>query len=179
MRFLMFVKANKESEAGVLPDEKILSEMSRYNEQLAKTGALLAADGLKASSKGARVRYAGGKVTVTDGPFTEAKELVAGYWLIQAKSLEEAVDWAKRVPFEEGEVEIRPLFEVTDSRSIPRRSPAAGVRRRRSSAPVPRPRASPERSASWGCSRPIRTRRPAKCRTRSSWPPWAPSSRRA
>ena len=114
MRFLMMVKANKDSEAGVLPDEKILSEMGKYNEALAKAGALLAADGLQASSKGARVRYAGGKVTVTDGPFTEAKELIAGYWLIQAKSREEAVEWARRVPFQEGEVEIRPLFELTD-----------------------------------------------------------------
>jgi hypothetical protein len=114
MRFMMMVKASKDSEAGVLPDEKILSEMGKYNEALVKAGALLAADGLQASSKGARVRYANGAVKVTDGPFAEAKELIAGYWLIQAKSKEEAVEWAMRVPFQEGEVEIRPLFELTD-----------------------------------------------------------------
>ena len=114
MRFMMMVKANKDSEAGVLPDEKILSEMGKYNEALAKAGALLAAEGLQASSKGAHVRYTHGRIQVTDGPFTEAKELIAGYWLIQAKSKEEAVEWARRVPFQEGEVEIRPLFELTD-----------------------------------------------------------------
>lgn len=114
MRFLMMVKANKDSEAGVLPDEKILSEMGNYNEALIKAGALLAGDGLQASAKGARVRCANGKITVTDGPFAETKELIAGYWLIQAKSREVAVEWAKRVPFQEGEVEIRPLFELTD-----------------------------------------------------------------
>ena len=114
MRFMMFVQANQESEAGVLPDEKSLSEMDRYNEALTEAGALLAAEGLQASSKGARVRCANGRVTVTDGPFAEAKELVAGFWLIQAGSLEEAVAWAKRAPFQEGEVEIRPLFEIED-----------------------------------------------------------------
>ena len=114
MRFLMMVKASKDSEAGVLPDEKLLSEMGKYNEALIKAGALLAAEGLQASSKGARVRYANGKVKVTDGPFAETKELVAGYWLIQAKSREEAVEWAKRVPFVDGEVEIRQLFELED-----------------------------------------------------------------
>ncbi len=114
MRFMMFVKANKDSEAGVLPHEKILSEMGRYNEQLVKAGALLAAEGLQASSKGARVHCAKGKIKVTDGPFAEAKELVAGFWLNQANSMDEAVDWARRAPFQEGEVEIRPLFELTD-----------------------------------------------------------------
>ena len=114
MRFLMMVKATKDTEAGVPPSQKILSDMGRYNETLVKAGALLAADGLHASSKGARVRCANGGVEVTDGPFAEAKELVAGYWLIQAKSKEEAVEWAKRIPFEDGEVEIRPLFELTD-----------------------------------------------------------------
>src|SRR5437899_4439095 len=114
MRFLMMVKASKGSEAGVLPDEKILSEMGNYNEALVKAGALLAAEGLQASSKGARVRCANGKVNVTNGPFAEAKELIAGYWLIQARSREEAVEWAKRVPFQDGEVEIRPLFELED-----------------------------------------------------------------
>ena len=114
MRFLMMVKASKDSEAGVLPDEKLLSETGKYNETLIKAGALLAAEGLQASSKGARVRYANGKVKVTDGPFAETKELVAGYWLIQAKSMDEAVQWARRVPFKEGEVEIRQIFELED-----------------------------------------------------------------
>ena len=112
MRFMMLVKANKDSEAGVLPDEKILSEMGKYNEELVKASALLAADGLQASSKGARVRYSNGKFKVMDGPFAETKELIAGFWLIQAKSKEEAIEWAKRVPFQEGEVEVRPLFEL-------------------------------------------------------------------
>ena len=114
MRFMMLVKANKESEAGVLPDEKILSEMGRYNEELAKAGALLAAEGLQASAKGVRVHYTNGKFKVVDGPFTESKELIAGFWLIQAESRDEAIAWAKRVPFQEGEVEVRPLFELSD-----------------------------------------------------------------
>jgi hypothetical protein len=114
MRFMVMVKATKESEAGVLPGEKILAEMGKFNEELVKAGALLAGEGLQASSKGARVRCANGKVRVTDGPFAEAKELVAGFWLIQAKSMDEAVDWARRVPFREGEVEIRSLFELED-----------------------------------------------------------------
>ena len=114
MRFMMLVKANKESEAGVLPDEKILSEMGRYNEELEKAGALLAAEGLHASAKGVRVHYVNGKFRVVDGPFIESKELIAGFWLIQAKSRDEAIAWAKRVPFEEGEVEVRPLFELED-----------------------------------------------------------------
>ena len=114
MRFMIIVKATKDSEVGVLPDEKILSEMGRYNEQPAKAGALLAGEGLQASAKGVRVRYASGKFEVTDGPFAETKELVAGFWLIQAKSREEALAWAKRIPFQEGEVEVRQLFELTD-----------------------------------------------------------------
>ncbi len=114
MRFLMLVKASKDSEAGVLPDERILSEMGKYNEMLAKAGALLGGEGLQASSKGARVRCANGKVTVTDGPFAETKELVAGFWLIQAKSRDEAIEWATRVPFQEGQVEVRPLLELPD-----------------------------------------------------------------
>ena len=114
MRFMMIVKATQDSEAGVLPDEKILSEMGKYNEQLLKAGALLAGEGLQASSKGVRVRYANGKFTVTDGPFAETKELAAGFWLIQAKSREEALDWARRIPFQEGEVEVRQLFELAD-----------------------------------------------------------------
>ena len=114
MRFMMLVKASKHCEAGVLPDEKLLSEMGKYNEELVKAGALLAVNGLQASSKGARVRYSNGKFKVIDGPFAETKELIAGFWLIQAKSKEEAIEWAKRVPFQEGEVEVRPLFELPD-----------------------------------------------------------------
>jgi len=114
MRFMMLVKASPESEAGVLPDEKILSAMCKYNEELVKAGALLAAEGLQASSKGVRVRYANGKFQVTDGPFAETKELLAGFWLIQVKSRDEAIQWAKRAPFQEGEVEVRPLFELAD-----------------------------------------------------------------
>ena len=114
MRFMMLVKANKDSEAGILPDEKILSEIGNYNEELVKAGALLAAEGLQASSKGVRVRYADGKFTFIDGPFAETKDLIAGFWLIQAKSREEAIEWARRVPFQEGEVEVRPLFELPD-----------------------------------------------------------------
>ena len=114
MRFMMIVKASKESEAGVLPTEQQLAEMAEYNEQLAKAGVMLAGEGLTASSKGARVKYAGSKRTVIDGPFAETKELIAGYWLIQAKSKAEAIEWAKRVPFEDGEVEIRQVFELED-----------------------------------------------------------------
>lgn len=114
MRFMMLVKATKDCEAEVLPDEKSQSEMGTYNKQLVKAGAMLAIERLQASSKGACVRYSKGKITVTDGPFAETKEQVGGFWLIQAKSKDEAVDWAKRVPFQEGEVEVRPLFELPD-----------------------------------------------------------------
>jgi len=115
MRFMMIVKATKDSEAGALPDEKMLATMGKYNEELVRAGVLLDASGLSPSSQGARVRFsARGKRTVIDGPFTEAKELIAGYWLIQVKSREEALEWAKRVPFEEGEVELRPLFDLDD-----------------------------------------------------------------
>src|SRR5580765_4381752 len=114
MRFMMLVKANKDCEAGVLPDEKMLSEIGKYNENLVKAGALLAVDVLQGSSKGARVRYSDGKFKVVDGPFAETKELIGGFWLIQAKSREEAIEWAKRVPFQEGEVEVRQLFELPD-----------------------------------------------------------------
>jgi hypothetical protein len=113
----MLVKANKHCEAGVLPDGKILSEIGKYNEELAKAGALLAVDRLQASSKGARVRYSNGKFTVTDGPFAETKELIAGFWLWQVRSMEEAVEWVKRCPnpFEgESEIEIRQVFEADD-----------------------------------------------------------------
>ena len=114
MRFMVLVKANKDSEAGVLPDEKILTAMGKFNEELVKVGVMLAMDGLHASSKGARVRFSGGKKTVTDGPFTETKELVAGFWLWQVKSKEEAIEWLKRAPFDDTEVEIRQVFEAED-----------------------------------------------------------------
>ena len=114
MRFMMIVKASKESEAGVLPTEQEMADMAKYNEQLVKAGVMLAGEGLQASSKGAKIRYDGAKRTVIDGPFTEAKELIAGFWLIQVKSKEEAIEWAKRVPFQEGEVELRQIFELED-----------------------------------------------------------------
>ena len=115
MRFMILVKANKDSEAGVLPDEKILTEMGKFNQQLEKAGVLLAAEGLQASSKGARVKFSGGKRTVTDGPFAETKELVAGFWLWQVTSKEEAIAWVKRAPFGDGvEIEIRQVFEAED-----------------------------------------------------------------
>ena len=114
MRFMVLVKADKNSEAGVLPDKKLLTEMGKFNEELVKAGVMLAAEGLQASSKGARVKFAGGKRIVTDGPFTEAKELIAGFWLWQVKSKEEAIEWLKRAPFDETEVEIRQVFEAED-----------------------------------------------------------------
>jgi hypothetical protein len=111
---MVIVKANKDSEAGVLPDQKILTEMGKFNEELAKAGVMLAGEGLQASSKGARVRFSGAKRTVVDGPFAETKELVAGFWLWQVKSKAEAIEWLKRAPFQEGEVEIRQVFENED-----------------------------------------------------------------
>jgi hypothetical protein len=115
MRFMVLVKANKDSEAGVLPDEKILTAMGKFNMQLEKAGVLLAGEGLQASSKGARVKFSGAKRTVIDGPFTETKELIAGFWLWQVKSKQEAIEWVKRAPFEDGaEVEIRQVFEAED-----------------------------------------------------------------
>lgn len=115
MRFMVIVKANKESEAGALPDQKVLAAMGKYNEELVKAGVMLAGEGLHASSKGARVRFEGpGKRTVIDGPFTETKELIAGFWLWQVKSKEEALAWLKRAPFQEGEVELRQVFETED-----------------------------------------------------------------
>jgi hypothetical protein len=117
MRFMVIVKANKDSEAGVLPSKELLAEMGKFNEELAKAGVLLAAEGLQASSKGARVKFSGGKRTVIDGPFAETKELIAGFWLWQVSSLEEAIEWVKRcpAPFEgESEIEIRQVFEASD-----------------------------------------------------------------
>jgi len=117
MRVMVIVKASKDSEAGIPPDTKLLTEMNSYNEELAKAGILLAAEGLQASSKGARVQFSGDRRVVTDGPFAETKELIAGFWLWRVKSLEEAIEWVKRCPNPtgvEGQIEIRPLFEMPD-----------------------------------------------------------------
>ncbi|MDQ6831302.1 MAG: YciI family protein [Gemmatimonadota bacterium] len=118
MRFMVMVKATKESEAGVLPDEKLLAEMGKFNEELVNAGVMLAAEGLQPSSKGARVKFSGSKRTVVDGPFTESKELIAGFWLWQVKSKEEAIEWVKRcpnpMPNTESEIEIRQVFEADD-----------------------------------------------------------------
>src|SRR5438445_544902 len=115
MRFMIIVKATKKSEAGVMPSEQLLSERGKFNEELVKAGVMLAGEGLRPSSKGARIKFSGGKRTVTDGPFAETKELVAGFWLWQVKSFDEAVEWLKRAPFDGGtEVEIRQVFETAD-----------------------------------------------------------------
>jgi hypothetical protein len=114
MRFMVIVKANKDSEAGVLPSKQELADMGKFNEELVKAGVMLAGEGVHASSKGARVRFSGNKRTVIDGPFAETKELVAGFWLWQVRSKEEAIEWLKRAPFREGEVEIRQVFEADD-----------------------------------------------------------------
>ncbi len=119
MRFMIIVKAAKDSEAGVMPEEKLIAEMAKYHEELAKAGMLLDASGLQASSKGWRIKYSGAKRAVIDGPFAETKELIAGYTLIQAKSREEALEWTKRFPNpaiggKEGEIEVRQLFELED-----------------------------------------------------------------
>jgi hypothetical protein len=118
MRVMVIVKATKNSEAGVMPSEKLLAEMGKFNEELVKAGVMLAGEGLKASSKGKRVRFSGGKRAVIDGPFAETKELIAGYWMWQVKSMEEAVEWVRRcpdpMPGEEAEIEIRPVFEADD-----------------------------------------------------------------
>ena len=118
MRVMVIVKATKNSEAGVMPSEKLLADMGKFNEELVKAGIMLAGDGLHPSSKGKRVRFSGGKKSVIDGPFAETKELVAGFWIWQVKSIEEAVEWLRRcpdpMPGEESEIEIRPLFEAED-----------------------------------------------------------------
>lgn len=118
MRFMVIVKADKNSEAGILPDEKLLAEMGKFNEELVKAGVMLAGEGLHPSSKGARVRFSGSKRTVIDGPFAETKELIAGFWLIQVKSKEEAIEWVKKIPNPmpgtESEIEIRQVFEAED-----------------------------------------------------------------
>ena len=115
MRVLVAVKANKDSEAGVMPTKEILTAMGKFNEELVKAGVMLAAEGLRPSSKGKRIRFEGGKKTITDGPFTETKELIAGFWLWQVRSMDEAIEWLKRSPFDGGaEVEVRPVFEAED-----------------------------------------------------------------
>src|SRR4051812_11763166 len=118
MRFMIIIKANKDSEAGVMPSKKLLTEMGDFNEELGKAGGMLAGEGLHPSAKGARVKFTGGKPTVIDGPFAETKELIAGFWIWQVNSLQEAIDWAKRIPNpdneQEGEIEIRQVFEAAD-----------------------------------------------------------------
>jgi hypothetical protein len=117
MRFMVIIKANKDSEEGVMPSEELLTEMGNFNEELVKAGVMLAGEGLHPSSKGARVRFSGKKRTVIDGPFPETKELIAGFWLWQVKSKEEAIEWAKRIPNptgEDGEIEIRQVFEAEE-----------------------------------------------------------------
>jgi len=115
MRVLVAVKANKDSEAGVMPSKEILTEMGKFNEELVKAGIMLAAEGLHPSSKGKRVRFEGSKKTIIDGPFAETKELIAGFWLWQVRSMDEAIEWLKRAPFDGGtEVEVRPVFEAED-----------------------------------------------------------------
>jgi hypothetical protein len=115
MRFMVIVKANEDSEAGVMPDTKLLADMGKYNEELAKAGVMLAGEGLHPSSKGVRVRFDGDKRTVIDGPFAETKELIAGFWLWQVRSKDEAIEWLKRAPFDGGtEVELRQVFEADD-----------------------------------------------------------------
>jgi len=111
---MVIVKANKDSEAGVMPTKELLTDMGKFNEELVKAGVMLAGEGLHPSSKGARVKFSGGKTSVIDGPFAETKELVAGYWMWQVKSKEEAIEWLKRAPFEDTEVEIRQVFEAED-----------------------------------------------------------------
>ena len=126
MRFMMLLKADKRTEAGVLPSHKDLEVMGKYNEQLVKAGVLLDGAGLHPTSKGAKVTFVDGKPQVTDGPFAETKEIIAGYWMIQVKSKEEAIEWAKRVPFEQlpgsgraPEIELRQMFEITDFPDVP------------------------------------------------------------
>lgn len=114
MRVMVIVKANPESEAGEMPSEEIFAEMGEYNEELVKAGVMLAGEGLHPSAKGVRVYFSGKERNVVDGPFTETKELIAGYWLWQVKSMEEAVEWVKRSPFQDGQLELRPVFEMDD-----------------------------------------------------------------
>lgn len=114
MRVMVIVKANEQSEAGEMPSEQVLADMGKFNEQLVKAGVMLAGEGLHPTSKGKRVRFSGKERTVIDGPFAETKELIAGYWLWQVRNMDEAIEWLKRAPFQEGELEIRPVFEADD-----------------------------------------------------------------
>ncbi len=114
MRFMVIVKANKDSESGVLPSADMLANMLRFNEEMAKAGVMLAGEGLQASSSGARIKFSGSERTVTSGPFPETEQLVAGFWVIRTRSKDEAVEWMKRAPFEDGQVEIRQIFEAED-----------------------------------------------------------------
>ena len=114
MRFMVMVRADRDTEAGVMPSEQVLAEMGRFNEELVKAGVMLAAEGLHPSARGARVRFDGARRSVVDGPFAETKELIAGFWLWQCRSLDEAIEWARRSPFRESEVEIRQVFEADD-----------------------------------------------------------------
>ena len=136
MRFMVLVKADKNSEAGILPDQKLFVEMGKFNEELTKAGVMLAAEGLQASSKGARVRFEGTKRTVIDGPFTASKDLVAGFWLWKVKSKGEALEWLKRAPFKEGEVELRQVFEVEDFGAVLTPELRQQEERRREAAPA-------------------------------------------
>src|SRR5213079_2598930 len=142
MRVMVIVKANKESEAGVLPSRELLTEMGKFNEELVKAGVMLAGEGLHSSAKGVRVKFGGGKSTVTDGPFTETKELIAGFWLWQVKSIEEAMEWNRCSPFQKRneEIEIRRVFEAEDFGA--NLTPNCG-RRKRSSASASRPNTDP------------------------------------
>ncbi|HEY6551905.1 MAG TPA: YciI family protein [Vicinamibacteria bacterium] len=114
MRVMVLVKADKDSEAGVMPGEQLLTDMGNFNEELVKAGVMLAGEGLHPTSKAKRVRFSGDRKTVIDGPFTETKELIAGFWIWQVKSMEEAIEWIKRAPFQETEIELRPVFETED-----------------------------------------------------------------
>ena len=114
MRFMVMVRADRDTEAGVMPSEQVLAEMGRFNEELVKAGVMLAAEGLHPSARGARVRFDGARRSVVDGPFAETKELIAGFWLWQCRSLDEAIEWARRSPFQESELEIRQVFEADD-----------------------------------------------------------------
>ena len=127
MRYMLLVKGNQDYEAGILPDAAHLAEMVKFNEELVKAGVLLAVDALHPTSKGTRIKFSAGKRTVTDGPFAETKELVAGYWMWTVKSKEEAIEWLKRAPFDDAEVELRPVMEAEDlGGSLDPRTPAAG-----------------------------------------------------
>ena len=131
MKFMILVKATKESESGVLPDEKILTEMGKYNEELVNAGVMLAGEGLHPTSKGARVRFDGDKRTVIDGPFAETKELIAGFWMFEVKSRDEAIEWVKRSPFQEGEVEIRQVMAEEDFGDLQEKVPEVFEQERR------------------------------------------------